>query len=539
MIYLWIFIISLFIIIMLQLFKKKLLKGNKTLGITILKIMTMVISLILFVIIAVSGIMFYNFKTSELPGSISMIDHNNLDYGGGAMHDDSMFHTSNISDAVSVTELTDGVENLIADKKYTLKAEKVTTTLSSGKTIDTWRFTGKDGSDIRVKQNEIIEVRLINENITKGVSIHWHGYDVPNAMDGVTGMTQDAVMPGESFIYKFRAKDPGTYWFHSHQNSFMQVYKGLFGTLIVEPEGELFPYDEEILVPLHVYITNQGMISTVDLFDTLQKKRIDDGKRVRVRLINTDNQPHEFRIEGAAFKLIAVDGTYLHDPQEVRNKRLLLGAGGRYDVLFTMPDNIVEIKEKGFSFSSLKTIILLTNDGEGEETIGDRNMPLLDLENYGVYQKTEFDINSSFDRNFNMILGSRFGFYNGKPAYLWTINGEVFPNTPTFVVREGELIKVNIENRSPEPHPMHLHGHHALVLSKDGKSVKGSPWWTDSLNVMPGEEYEIGFYADNPGLWMDHCHNLQHASVGMILHLMYEGITTPYMIGEDTGNMPE
>ena len=58
---------------------------------------------------------------------------------------------------------------------------------------------------------------------------------------------------------------------------------------------------------------------------------------------------------------------------------------------------------------------------------------------------------------------------------------------------------------------MHLHGHHALVLARNGVAATGSPWWVDSLNVRDDETYDIAFVADNPGIWMDHCHNLEHA----------------------------
>ena len=86
---------------------------------------------------------------------------------------------------------------------------------------------------------------------------------------------------------------------------------------------------------------------------------------------------------------------------------------------------------------------------------------------------------------------------------------------------------------------MHLHGHHAIVLSRNGKQATGSPWWFDSLDVQNGETFEIAFVADNPGIWMDHCHNLKHAAQGMVTHLMYEGVTTPYKLGSDSGNEPE
>jgi FtsP/CotA-like multicopper oxidase with cupredoxin domain len=69
--------------------------------------------------------------------------------------------------------------------------------------------------------------------------------------------------------------------------------------------------------------------------------------------------------------------------------------------------------------------------------------------------------------------------------------------------------------------------------------VTGSPWWFDSLDVKSGESFEISFVANNPGIWMDHCHNLNHAAQGMVTHLMYEGVTTPYKLGADSGNEPE
>ena len=110
---------------------------------------------------------------------------------------------------------------------------------------------------------------------------------------------------------------------------------------------------------------------------------------------------------------------------------------------------------------------------------------------------------------------------------------------PVFVVREGDLVKVTIVNDTGAVHPMHLHGHHALVLSRDGVPTTGSPWWTDTLDVRPGERYEIAFRADNPGIWMDHCHNLPHAAQGLTMHLAYEGVTTPFLAGGHAHNRPE
>jgi FtsP/CotA-like multicopper oxidase with cupredoxin domain len=98
---------------------------------------------------------------------------------------------------------------------------------------------------------------------------------------------------------------------------------------------------------------------------------------------------------------------------------------------------------------------------------------------------------------------------------------------------------MTIRNTSGQVHPMHLHGHHVVVLSRNGVAATGSPWWTDSLNVEDDETYEVAFVADNPGIWMDHCHNLPHAAQGLITHLMYSGVTTKFHLGGPTSNQPE
>ena len=106
-------------------------------------------------------------------------------------------------------------------------------------------------------------------------------------------------------------------------------------------------------------------------------------------------------------------------------------------------------------------------------------------------------------------------------------------------MEEGDLVKITVENNTDSVHPMHLHGHHALVLSRDGQAVTGSPWWTDTLDVEPNERFEFAFRADNPGLWMDHCHNLKHAAEGLTMHLAYAGIETPFRVGGGGHNHPE
>jgi FtsP/CotA-like multicopper oxidase with cupredoxin domain len=142
-------------------------------------------------------------------------------------------------------------------------------------------------------------------------------------------------------------------------------------------------------------------------------------------------------------------------------------------------------------------------------------------------------------RQFEYRIGRRPGFVKGRPGVWWSINGRLFPHVPMYVVREGDVVAMHISNHSGEVHPMHLHGHHVVVLARNGVAATGSPWWVDSLNVLAGETYDIAFVANNPGIWMDHCHNLKHAAQGMIAHLMYEGFDTPYRIAGTADNQPE
>ncbi len=165
----------------------------------------------------------------------------------------------------------------------------------------------------------------------------------------------------------------------------------------------------------------------------------------------------------------------------------------------------------------------------------------LDLLSYGASAPLPFAADDA-DRRFEYRIGRRPGFLDGRPGFWWTVNGRLFPDVPMYAVAEGEVVRMTISNGSGDPHPMHLHGHHAVVLSRNGVAATGSPWWVDSLDVQDGETYEIAFLADNPGVWMDHCHNLPHAAEGLVVHLMYEGVETPFRVGAAAGratNAPE
>jgi FtsP/CotA-like multicopper oxidase with cupredoxin domain len=154
--------------------------------------------------------------------------------------------------------------------------------------------------------------------------------------------------------------------------------------------------------------------------------------------------------------------------------------------------------------------------------------PELDLLRYGTPAALPFDAGRRPDRHFTIVLDRGVAMVDGRPAYAQTVNGRGHPSIPDQLVAEGDLVRFTVVNRSLETHPWHLHGHPVLILSRNGTPSSGSPLWMDTFDVRPREVWEVAFRATNPGIWMNHCHNLPHAHQGMMLRLRYDGVTTPF-----------
>jgi FtsP/CotA-like multicopper oxidase with cupredoxin domain len=508
----------------------------------------------------------YLWVSSFIPASYSVMDMGYPDYGGGPQpgdHDVAMVGMSGMPGmpggsptsnravptdsslgARSVNSLTVGTDRL-ADVKVTLTARRQSFALAGGRVVDGYTLNGTSpGPEIRAVQGQLLEVRLVNESVPDGITLHWHGVDVPNAMDGVAGVTQDAVPIGGSFVYRFVLDQVGTYWYHSHQVSHEQVLGGLLGALIVTPaatESGFGAADVDQVAVVHLYDGKR----TINGFDGDLVLPAAPGDRVRVRVINTDNGPMSVWVTGASYRLVAVDGTEVHEPGPVDDRSVTVTAGGRADLEVVTPTDGTQARVVLGGSNSL-----LLGAREGDAVDGPAGQPpaALDLLTYGTplpsgtagetLDPATLDP-ARADRSFEYSIGRRPGFLDGVPGLYWTINGSLFPDVPMFVVSDGDLVRMQISNSSGEVHPMHLHGHHALVVARGGVAATGSPWWVDSLNVTDGETYDIVFLADNPGIWMDHCHNLPHATEGLVAHLMYEGVTEPFRVGGEAGNTPE
>jgi FtsP/CotA-like multicopper oxidase with cupredoxin domain len=319
-------------------------------------------------------------------------------------------------------------------------------------------------------------------------------------------------------VYRFVANQVGTYWYHTHEVSDRGVRMGLYGTLVVTPRGAPVP-GLDLTVPVHTFAGTTVLGS----HDQPVEQRVAPGTPVRLRLVNTDNTPHRFTLTGTSYRLVAADGNDLSGPGDLTRVGLRLPAGGRYDLAYRAPDHPVALLVDDDRTRGLR----LAPDGStgappsAADTAG---WPELDLTRYGTPATTPFDVHSRFDRHFTLVLDRGVAWTDGRPRYAYTVNGEAFPSIPTEVVRQGDLVRLTVVNRSRDTHPWHLHGHRVLVLARDGHAPTGSPLWLDTFDVRPGEVWDVAFPATNPGLWMNHCHNLSHADQGMMLHLAYEGI---------------
>ena len=427
----------------------------------------------------------------------------------------------------SVTALRDD-STAPADVALTLEAARTTVELASGTQIEAWTYGELGGPAIEATEGDIVEVTLRNRDIAEGVTIHWHGVAVPAGDDGVAGVTQDAVAPGESFTYRFEATQPGTYWYHTHQRSSVGVVKGLYGTLVIHP-ADTAAAEVDVTVPLHTFSGRLVLGSS----DEPLVRTVAPGTEVRVRLINTDQVTHTLTPTGTAFRVLAIDGADVQDPAEIERVAIRIPAGGRYDLGFTMPEGGVRVADAA---SRSVFMAFVPDDGAAPpEPVPARSV--FDPLAYGHGPLPEW-ANLPLDVQRTMVLDRLPRVTSDGPAYAYTVDGLVYPHIEPTVVREGDTVGVTIVNRGFEVHPMHPHGHHVLVLEVDGRRPT-SAVWLDSFDVQPGQVWKVALVADNPGIWMDHCHNLEHAALGMVTHLAYEGVASPFEHGGTAGNDAE
>jgi manganese oxidase len=216
-------------------------------------------------------------------------------------------------------------------KVYTLTARTMQWETAAGQSVEAWAYNGQvPGPQIRVKEGDKVRVILKNE-LPESTAIHFHGLELPNAMDGVPFITQPPVKPGESFTYEFVVPNSGSHMYHSHHNSSKQVGLGLLGAFIVEPRNPL-PIERADVD--EVLILNDGMHGFTlngKSFPATSPVVAKRGQKVRIRFMNEGMMIHPMHLHGMHMTVIAKDGW--PQPAPWKCETLNVAPGERWDVI--------------------------------------------------------------------------------------------------------------------------------------------------------------------------------------------------------------
>ena len=401
------------------------------------------------------------------------------------------------------------------------------------------------GPVLRVKQGERLLVEAVNQ-LPEATTVHWHGLRLPNAMDGVPGLTQAPIGPGETFRYDFLPPDAGTFWYHPHFNTSAQMGRGLFGALIVE-EVEPPLVDRELLWVLADWRLdgeNQVVPDFAEPFDQAHDGRIGPvitlneavpdrvpliaGERLRLRLVNAA-QARIFALEfaGHAPVVVARDGQPCV-PHAPEGGLLWLGPGMRADLILDA------VGKPGESFLVLDRrkpqaaapLVTLAYDPAAVRRDSPLDAPLaLPPNPLGQPDLTTAeDLTLTFAGGMDMAMHGQSGQGGGDhtAGAAWTVNGQAMVHGPGTMhhgaplqrLALGRTYRLELVNDSDWWHPIHLHGMHMRLLGADGQpDPRGL--WLDSVLLGPRERAGVALLADNPGLWMLHCHIIQHQESGM------------------------
>jgi len=437
-----------------------------------------------------------------------------------------------------------------------------------GRKLQTWGYDGGvPGPEIRVTEGDSLRAKLLN-HLPADTTIHWHGLPVPNAMDGVPHITQPPIKSGEDFTYQFVVPTAGTYVYHSHVG--LQLDRGLYGPLIVEPKKEELDYDREYVLLLDDWL--DGISGTPeDTLDMLQNRggsmgrgmmggmgsgmmgggrgqrgpgpsgavdyplylingRAPDdpemldirrGEKARLRLINPSGETvFRFAVGGHKLTVTHSDGQSV-EPVEVDVVRI--GPGERYDVIVEASNpGVWQIAAAPEGKNGLARAILRYEESS-QSSPPPTNFRPQELSgrflSYGELRTTgdeTFPADGLFggpDRTLDLTLSG------GMGNYVWTIDGQAYPDADPIEVSKGEWVRFHLTNQTMMAHPMHLHGHFFQLQNGTGKGP-----FKDTVLVEPHMgEATFDFVTDNPGDWFFHCHIIYHMESGMARVLSYEG----------------
>jgi len=444
-----------------------------------------------------------------------------------------------------------------------LDARRVRWELAPGRTVTAMAYNGQvPGPEIRVREGERVRV-VVTNSLDEPTTIHWHGVDVPNAMDGVPGVTQKPIAPGDTFVYEFEARPAGTRWYHTHFSEHRQMDLGLSAALVIEPRTpEPIDHDREVVLVLDDWATGagpavpptregtaggrgslggmmsgmrgmmggRGMGGTMGRrapheppYDTMtingkahpaiEPLRLRRGERVRLRLINASNEhTHVVHVAGHRLRVTHADGNPLESPVEV--DAIPIAPSERYDAVLVgdRPGAWwLHCTQPGHAAAGERMLVIHDGAPATEPPPPESDASGLAFWHYGLGGgRAVLPAPTAETRRFDLTLSG--GMMDSDR---WTINGHVWPAIDPLRAARGELAVIRFRNMSPEAHPMHLHGQSFRVLAVNGVRHP-APLVKDTVDVeahMGSAVVEV--VAHNPGDWLLHCHKPMHMDGGM------------------------
>ena len=407
-----------------------------------------------------------------------------------------------------------------------------------------WGYDGlAPGPEIRVAQGARVQRRLVND-LPDATSVHWHGIRIDNAMDGVAGLTQEAIAPGETFDYDFVAPDAGTYWYHAHNRSFEQVARGLHGALIVEEPEPLDIDSDEVLI-LDDWLIDPETAQIADTFGAMQNlshagrlgnyntvngaynlsRPVKRHDRLRLRLISAANaRIFQLALSGLDGWVVALDGMPLAEPTKVDGP-FLLAPAQRIDMIVDVTAEVGEAGrlvqlDRDESFSQVAFDV--TADGPSARRDQPRPLPPNAHAMPVLAEARELDLlmqGGAMGGMRGAMMGGRMSSMRdmAQSGSFWAFNGAVggMEGAPLANLSRGETVRLKITNETVFPHAMHLHGVHFHEIAADGSIGP----LRDTTLLNRSEVRDIAFVADNPGKWLLHCHMLSHAASGMMTRI--------------------
>ncbi len=240
--------------------------------------------------------------------------------------------------------LQDGV------KVFELTVKAVHWEILDGVTVTAYTYNGTvPGPMIRVVEGDQVRVVVRNE-LPVPTTIHWHGVEVPNAMDGVPGVTQEPIQPGETFTYEFTARPVGTFMYHSHYEGDIQVMAGLYAPFIIDPqESEVNPPAVDKVLMISEWLVRHGQTFAAmpmsgmepnyftingKAFPATETITVKRGDLVRLRFIAVGQFIHPMHLHGFPFEIVATDGHPVPEGARLIKDTVSIAPGERYDIEF-------------------------------------------------------------------------------------------------------------------------------------------------------------------------------------------------------------